>query len=146
MPMPPTKTTAPKEKTMPDSFLSDLSYTPLGDGRRHRINKAFEYYVGYKWSDDVIIVPDGFITDFASVPRIVWSIYPPIGKYTKAAIVHDFLYWEQQRSRKECDLIMHEAMRVSGCSWYTCQVFYDAVRIGGWVAFNRHARAAKARA
>jgi len=37
-----------------------------------------------------ILVPVGFASDGASVPRILWSIYPPFGKYLEAAIVHDW--------------------------------------------------------
>ena len=40
----------------------------------------------------VVEIPNGFITDFASVPRLFWNIFPPIGNYRNAAIVHDYLY------------------------------------------------------
>lgn len=40
---------------------------------------------------DVIIVPAGFRTDFASTPRFLYPIFPPTGAWTKAAVVHDFL-------------------------------------------------------
>jgi hypothetical protein len=39
-----------------------------------------------------ICIPVGYVTDFASVPPILWSIFPPIGKYNRAALIHDFLY------------------------------------------------------
>lgn len=39
-----------------------------------------------------IRVPKGFITDFASVPRILHSVLPKTGKYGKAAVLHDYLY------------------------------------------------------
>src|SRR5262245_57983090 len=32
-------------------------------------------------------VPAGFVTDFASVPRIFWSVLPRDGKYTYPAII-----------------------------------------------------------
>ncbi|WP_442908701.1 DUF1353 domain-containing protein, partial [Hydrogenovibrio sp. 3SP14C1] len=34
-------------------------------------------------------VPEGFISDGATVPRIFWPIFPPIGRYLKATLVHD---------------------------------------------------------
>lgn len=42
----------------------------------------------------VIIVPAGFITDFASIPRVFWSIpgFSPSGPLAVAAILHDFAY------------------------------------------------------
>ena len=39
-----------------------------------------------------VIVPAGFVTDFASVPKIVWSFIPPMGPYAAAAVLHDWWY------------------------------------------------------
>src|SRR5438093_7156274 len=36
-------------------------------------------------------VPAGFVTDLASVPVFLTWIFPRYGKYTKAAILHDYL-------------------------------------------------------
>lgn len=38
-----------------------------------------------------IDIPAGFNTDFNSVPRILWNIFPP-ADYLEAALPHDFLY------------------------------------------------------
>jgi hypothetical protein len=54
-------------------------------------------WVGKK--DDVITVPAGEETDFATVPRILQSFTPRTGAWTKAAVIHDMLcrllaaYW-----------------------------------------------------
>ena len=40
-----------------------------------------------------------FMTDFASIPRPLWSILPQWGRYGNAAVVHDFGYWTQTRPR-----------------------------------------------
>jgi hypothetical protein len=37
------------------------------------------------------VVPAGFRTDFASVPRVVTWLVPRFGAYTLAAILHDWL-------------------------------------------------------
>jgi len=39
-----------------------------------------------------ITIPKGFVTDYASVPRYLWWLYPPVGGYDDAAVVHDYLY------------------------------------------------------
>ncbi len=36
------------------------------------------------------IVPVGFETDGASVPRILWWLFNPMGIYAKAAVLHDY--------------------------------------------------------
>ena len=38
-----------------------------------------------------VTVPAGFITDGASVPRLLWWLFPPVGRYFLAAVVHDWL-------------------------------------------------------
>jgi hypothetical protein len=35
------------------------------------------------------IVPAGFETDGASVPRLLWWLFNPMGRYAKAAVLHD---------------------------------------------------------
>ncbi|WP_044171148.1 DUF1353 domain-containing protein [Flectobacillus major] len=39
-----------------------------------------------------VTVPAGYVTDFASSPPFLWSLFPAIGKYNRAALIHDFLY------------------------------------------------------
>lgn len=40
----------------------------------------------------IIIIPKGFITDGASIPRVFWSIISPTGPLFLASILHDFAY------------------------------------------------------
>jgi hypothetical protein len=54
--------------------------------------KPLEYHVGSDDSTDVIIVPAGYVTDFASVPEGLWNLFPPLGMWARAAIIHDYLY------------------------------------------------------
>ena len=86
---------------------------------------------------ELITVPAGFITDFASVPRIFWTIFPPDGKYTAAAILHDFLYSIQDRSRKEVDRIFLIAMKSLKVPTWQRVTMYSAVRMLGWLSWNK---------
>jgi len=56
-------------------------------------------------SNDVIMeIPIGYVTDFASVPRWLWSLISPQGVGTNlASIIHDFIYTEHNYSRKFAD-------------------------------------------
>ncbi len=47
------------------SFSSPLVVSPIS-GRKWRLKRSFKYRVGSRYSKDVISVPAGFITDFAS--------------------------------------------------------------------------------
>src|SRR5262245_22776830 len=78
------------------------------DGKNSVLEKPLKYQ--RPKSTNEIVVPDGFVTDFASIPRAFWTIYPRTGRYQWAAVVHDYLYWEQTLSREEADHILLEAM------------------------------------
>lgn len=42
--------------------------------------------------ESVILVPAGFVTDFASIPWGVRNLFPPNGPWARPAIIHDLLY------------------------------------------------------
>ena len=110
---------------------------------------AVERPLGYRTGEGVgerIVVPAGFVTDLASVPRAVWSFYPPDGPWAKAAIIHDFLYatrgtgvWhgrigvtrERPYSRQEADAILREAMADRKVGFWERFVIWSSVRLGG---------------
>jgi hypothetical protein len=47
--------------------------------------------IRYHGATDTFLVPSGFVSDFASVPRVAVWLIPRFGRYTLAAIVHDYL-------------------------------------------------------
>lgn len=83
-----------------------------------------------------IVVPVGFVTDFASVPRPLWWWLSPHDYYSKAAIVHDYLYWTQRCSRQQSDNILLIAMEESDVPLAKRRAVYLGVRAGGWVAWD----------
>lgn len=84
-----------------------------------------------------ITAPKGFVTDYASVPRGLWNLFPPNGKYAPAAVIHDYLYRRTLLDRKVCDRVLLEAMELLGVSWVTRQLIYRAVRLFGGAARQR---------
>jgi hypothetical protein len=82
----------------------------------------------------LITVPKGFVTDFASVPRIFWNIVAPTGKHSFAAIVHDWLYYKgeikpgQPCTKAFADLVFKEAMREAGINKVRRNLMYYAVK------------------
>lgn len=119
------------------SFTEPLVAKKL-TGRTWEIVKAFEYHVGSEGSGEVIKIPVGFITDFASTPRFTWILFPPDGQYSQAAVVHDFLYHIKIYSRKMSDDIFKEAMKVLGVGWWKRGTMYNCVRLFGF--FPWHSR------
>lgn len=118
------------------SFTESLIVSPIPDGKRWVVRKEFYYYID-KDEGEKIIVPTGFVTDFASVPRMFWKIFPQWGKYGNAAVVHDYLYVNQTKKRKDADKIFLKAMEVSGVSLIVRNILYGAVRAFGWLSFKR---------
>ena len=92
--------------------------------------------VGEEGSDDVINVGIGFQTDFASIPRLLWAFLPQWGKYGNAAVIHDWLYWDQRRGRRASDDIFLEGMKVLEVSAWKRNVIYYAVRAFGGFAWR----------
>jgi len=61
----------------------DVSVTPLPN-HRYLINKEIRY--------KDILVPKGYITNGADIPRLFWSIFPPNrSDYLPSVIVHDYM-------------------------------------------------------
>lgn len=88
----------------------------------------------YHGRRETFTVPVGFTTDFASVPRIFTWLVPPYGRYTKAAILHDFLCHTKPVSRAEADGIFRRAMRELGVSFLRRWMMWAAVRAGARLA------------
>lgn len=90
-----------------------------------------------------VVVPEGFVTDFASVPRVFWSLFRPDGNYAYAAVVHDFLYWEQSRPKAEADLIFRLVMDELDISDFQAAILFKAVDLFGRSAWNQNAELKK---
>ena len=84
-------------------------------------------------------VPAGFVTDLTSIPWYLWSWLPNNGPYMHAAIVHDWLYWDQSRSREEADAILQIDMADLRVGYVTRQIIYWAVRWRGQSAWDANA-------
>ena len=93
-------------------LLSDLHYFSGKLGRR-------------------VVVTTGFVTDFASIPRlpVVYMLYA--NRFRKAAVIHDFLYKEKSLSRRVCDGVFREAIVASGGGYFTSLAMWLGVRIAG---------------
>ncbi len=88
-----------------------------------------------------IEVPKGFVTDFASIPRVFYSALRPDGERAYAAVIHDYLYWTQTTSREEADEIFRHAMADFGIAGVPVSTIYQAVRISGERAWSANAEA-----
>ena len=88
----------------------------------------------------VVLVPVGFESDGASVPRFFWRVVFPPGddKALRAAFVHDYLYrvhppgW----TRELADLMFHDLLIEDGVPNIRAALAWTGVRIGGRKAWE----------
>jgi hypothetical protein len=70
-------------------FLTDVDTITV---RRHGDDMwALTEPVVYRGQTDTFTVPRGYVTDFASIPAVVVWLIPRYGRWTPAAILHDYL-------------------------------------------------------
>lgn len=125
---------------MTTSFTRPLRVEVLSKESRGRVQARLLEPFTYNTDGGAlrITVPSGFVTDFASVPRIFWGIAPPLGRYGKAAVVHDFLCIHPRNlSRRKVDAIFYEAMRVLDVPIPLAWSMWTAVRIAAIVRLKK---------
>jgi hypothetical protein len=82
-------------------------------------------------ADIIIRTPAGFVTDFASVPRLPLAYWLFGSRANRPAVTHDDLYRSGMLTRKMADRIFLEAMKTEGYRIPTRYTMYGVVRLGG---------------
>lgn len=115
-------------------FLTELVLAPHGSGQTWMLRSTlvFESALGTQ-----ITVPEGFVTDLASIPRVFWNILPPFGAYSAAAVVHDWCYRTHRFTRCQSDGFLLEAMAICRVPFWQRVMIHTAVRLFGWHAWRQ---------
>jgi len=117
-------------------YLTELKTKTLNDGK-WEILEPLIYVSDIVWK---IVVPEGFISDFASVPRIP-VIYAMVGNCShRAAVIHDYLYRigaKPDVKREIADWVFDEAMGVKNVPRWRRWIMWAGVRIGGRGAYKK---------
>jgi Protein of unknown function (DUF1353) len=83
----------------------------------------------------LVTVPKGFVTDFASVPRLPVAFMLEGDRAHMPAVIHDFLY-SSDCLKADADLVLAEAMTVTGQPWWRVKMFYWGVRMFGETSYE----------
>lgn len=118
---------------MTATITGELKMTklPLGEWRLWRLDEPLAY--------KNVRVPAGFTSDGASVPRPLWWLLPSWGRYSSAAIVHDYLCRMIDNppdplpmpvsTRREADAVFYDAMVECGVNTTLRLLIWSSVRL-----------------
>ena len=112
------------------SFTQPLILVPKIEYQCWATTQPLTYEIGVKGSELQINVPSGFLTDLATIPRLLWPLFPPHHpRLAAAAVLHDYLYTQKGFTRVVADAIFYEAMRVLNVPRPRAILMYLAVRL-----------------
>lgn len=102
----------------------------------------------YRGKHETWVIPAGFHTDLASIPRPFRAYFDQAGEHTRAAILHDYLCRPERRidpvtgleviappvSRSDADGVFRRVLREDGVELHRRWVMWAAVRVGSGMA------------
>ena len=93
-----------------------------------------------EWKGRSFVIPAGFESDGASVPRFFWRIVcPPTDpKAVRAGVAHDWIYRKQPDgwTREEADKMFYDLLKEDGMMRCQARLAYLGVRLGGGFAWD----------
>lgn len=115
-------------------FLNDLTVRRMIGSRN---TWQLEQPLMWMCEKHSIVVPAGFVFDFASIPSLLTNILPKEGRaYDRASCLHDWCYTVQELSRRQADALFLKAMLEDGVNKMTARLMYRAVRLFGGKAWR----------
>lgn len=90
---------------------------------------SFRLEYGYIYDD--VVVPRGFVTNGADIPRIFWSFFPPNSpEYLSAVVVHDYLcaIASNKKDYERADKLFYKALKELGVNKVKSALFYICCR------------------
>jgi hypothetical protein len=87
---------------------------------------------------DLIEVPVGFWTDWASVGLAASIISPTDPSICRGALGHDFLYFIGYVNRKVCDNFIAQAMLIDAAPFWKMFIVRLGLFFGGIIAWDRY--------
>jgi hypothetical protein len=127
-------------------FLNSLDMREVHNGVFELLTP---FYAAITLEDESVIeaiVPRGFLTDLASVPRLPFAYLLFGGLGNKAGVLHDALYspWPGivvvnmhsrepvEVTREWADAVLYSALETCGVGWFARRMMYTGVRMAGW--------------
>lgn len=83
------------------------------------------------YNNNLYKIEAGYVTDWASVPQWLWSVFHPMGLHDGSDLEHDYLYDNRITTREKVDEFFYVRMRECGLSKTNAWCRWAGVRIGG---------------
>lgn len=119
-------------------FLTELDVLDLSDCKEDRY--ILQSPLVFDADFATITIPAGFVTDYATVPRMP-IIYLAYGNRAhKSATLHDYLYRigaSPDLTRDRCDRLFKQSMLASGHARWIASGMWLGVRSLGWVFYKK---------
>lgn len=115
---------------MTNQFLTPLRVEKIGPQRWLLTDDLVFYSERFRGT---FVAPRGFQTDFASVPRWLWSWLPPVDVWDAAAVIHDAGYSHALLTSTDVET----AERIHLIKKYTDLVFLDGLNVLGVPKWKR---------
>jgi hypothetical protein len=109
------------------------------DGRNWELRSDFQFISPKEARYPSVVLPEGFVTDFASIPRIFWNLMEPTDREIgKAALIHDWYYRVRSLpvTRDAADEMLLQGMEALGAPWWRRHAVYRSVRLFGGKAWQ----------
>lgn len=120
----------PAQKFLDSLYVKKLSEDPV---RWEIVDHPFRF--ASKAAGMIVLVPLGFVTDFASVPRVPLAYWLTGGCADESAVVHDYLYQTHKVGFMVANLVFLEGMKAQHIVWWRRQIMFIAVCLAGHRAY-----------
>lgn len=121
---------------IPVDSISGIKVIQFWNPQRNKTQYCLLEDYLFRYQEKEYLIEAGFVTDWASVPQWLWSIFHPTGKHDEADLEHDFLYDNRISTRVEVDLFFLKRMLECDLSVINAYCRFFGVRLGGAIKWK----------
>ena len=114
------------------TFKTDLFPNEIALYKKHKVDVKWD-----RVKKDTLIVPKGYITDMASVPRAAWAFIAPFD-VARAAICHDIMYEKLNAVRKKVKATEFATMRAIADTVFLNGMDAAEPKVAGWKKWSAY--------
>jgi len=113
----------------------NLDLRDLKDGKNFMVLADYRVF----WTEDdnkeqSLTVPNKFVTDLASIPRIFLMLVPNLGRHNGPAVIHDYQYIRKEWRKRDVDALFRATLKAAKVPYHRRVIMWLAVRSPvGWI-------------